>query len=977
MAEIAGSNVYSQDDRSIRTGRFGESRRTQAPLRPRAGDVAIARQPHPDEGDRFIASRCLLQVALPIGGICMRVKDKKPSHGDVHPARKRAGTPTAALAEPLSRHGLLRSAGSTGVAAVVAGILGAAGLAGTGTAHAQATVAAPTLPPPPTTAQTSQSLQEVVVTATATAVKKIDASYNIVSVDRDLIKQANPLSSADILKLSPGIWPEASGGQTGANIEVAGFPSGGDAPFFTNMLEGMPLYGMPSLSFMDSSSLYRLDDTVERVEIVQGGPAAIFGPGQMGAMANYILRTGNDTPTGQLSATYGTEHEYRTDGFYGFPIGEGWYGSLGGFYRVSNGIRAPQFPSDQGGQFTATLKKSLDGGSVTFWSRVLDDKNQFIVPIPLIQNANGSFSDYPGFNALTGSYGSYAIQNVMVPNPQGGFQGANLANGRGGQLYFFGSLYDQTIGEWTLHNDFIADGGGLDTNALFSGPNPRPLGSYLYGCDYAGGLPGFCSGGAPTDTNNLPDFTIGGVKYSANGGAGTTPTSMLPINATYAGTGIPVPLSQSVIQQGWWFIQKSLQNFADEFRVSHDLFKGDTLTVGGYVAIYEDNDKWSLGNQMLMTNTPNATPIVLNYAAAGTIYNLSSSQGFVNDNGNYNIVEHGNARNLAGYLSDSWHLGGWLFQAGARLENIDAHQRTCNSTAQQLSTANDLWDNAVPICNGTWDYEHYDKTRPTFTGGVNYEFTPNMSAYVRLNNGVHYNDFDNNIRGAKGKFAPLEVVHNYEGGFKWQSRYAYVDVSAYHRVFTGLTIQETTAEGTPIPGAIVTYGSTTNGVDFDGYIGPFKGLSLRLVADYMDGHYENADACVSYISLSGAPACANIDGAPLQRQPKFRMDATPSYSVPVPWGDLEAWLSIEYDGQRYEDQSGQQPLGSGTLLSGGILSDIGDHWDIRIQGTNLTNAIFLTEGNARKFGYEVGLGGVILARPYEGREVNFTAEYKW
>jgi len=908
----------------------------------------------------------------------MRVKHKKAPAG-VTPARLRAIANSNALPMSPFRRSRLASAGTNSVAAVVAGILGASALAVTGSAHGQAATATVAPPALPTAAsvQTSQNLQEVVVTATATAVKKIDASYNVVSVDRDLIKQANPLSSADILKLSPGIWPEASGGQTGANIEVAGFPSGGDAPFFTNMIEGLPLYGAPSLSFMDSSSFFRLDDTIERTEIVQGGPAAIFGPGQMGANANYILRTGNDTPTGQVSATYGTEHSYRADAYYGGPIGEGWYGSAGGFYRQSDGVRAPQFPSDQGGQFTATLKKALDGGSLTFWGRVLDDKNQFIVPIPVIESPDGSYSNYPGFNALTGSYGSYAIQNVMVPNPQGGFVGANLGNGRGTQMYFFGSLWDQQIGDWQLHNDFIADGGGLDTNALFSGPNPRPLGSYLYGCGYAGGPAGFCNGATPTDTNNLPNFTINGVTYSPNNVAGDMPTAGLPINATYGGTGVPVPLSQSVIQQGWWFIQKSLQNFADEFRANYEIFKGNTATVGAYLAIYEDNDKWSLGNQMLMTNTPNATPVVLNFAQGGNIYNLSSSQGFVNDNGNYNITAHGNARNVAGYLSDSWRMGPWLFQAGARLENINVHQHTCNRTNVQLSTQFDLWDNATPICNGTFDWEHYERTRPTFTGGVNYDFSPNMSAYVRLNNGVHYDDFDNNIRGAGGKFAPLEVVHNYEGGFKWQSQYFYIDVSAYHRVFTGLTIQPTNAEGIGITGEQVTYGSKTNGVDFDGYVGPFEGLSLRLVADYMAGHYENASACVPYVSLTGQNLCADIDGSPLQRQPKFRMDATPSYATTVPWGDVEAWLSIEYDGQRYEDQSGQQPLGSGTLLNGGIVSDFGDHWDLRIQGTNLTNTIFLTEGNARKFGYEVGLGGVILARPYEGREFNFTAEYKW
>lgn len=894
----------------------------------------------------------------------MRVKSKKASHRGVHPARQRAIAPTYML------RSRLRAAGANSVAAVVAGILGAGGLAITGNAHAQAAPTA-TLPPAPTSAQTSQTLQEVVVTATATAVKKLDASYNIVSADTELIREANPVSSADILKLSPGIWPESSGGQTGANIEVPGFPTGGDAPFFTNMIEGMPLYGMPSLSFMDSSSLFRLDNTVQRVEIVQLGPAVIFGPGQAGATANYILKTGDTSPGGMVGVTYGTEHLWRVDEYSGFKITDGWYGSVGGFYRVSNGVRSPQFPSDQGGQFTATLKHDLDGGQVTFWGRVLDDKNQFIVPIPVIQNANGSYSSYPGFNALTGSYGSYATQNVTVPNPQGGFQPANLANGRGGQLYFFGSNYDQTIGGWTLHNGFIADGGGLDTNAFFSGPNPRPLGYFLYGCQVPQPA-GYCNpDGTPVDTNNL------GTDGTLNSGGLGLPLGT-NVQAVYAGTGQAVPLDQSVIQQGWWFIQKSLQNFADEFRVSREIFGHNTVTAGAYLAIYEDNDKWSLGNQMLMTNTPNATPIILSYNKGGNTYHLTSSQGFVDDNNNYNIVEHGNARNIAGYLSDAWKNGPWLIDAGARLENINVHQRTCNTTPQPLSDPTfDLWDNAVPICNGTWDYEHYVRTRPTFTGGVNYEFSQNMSAYIRLNNGVHFNDFDNSIRGAKGQFAPLQVVHNYEGGFKWQSKMAYVDLSAYRRVFTGLTIQETTPSGTPIPGAIVTYGSTTYGVDVDGYISPFKGFTLRVIADYSHGTFENANACVAYTDLFGRPQCANIDGAPVLRQPKFMIRATPSYTLPMPWGDVTAFVEVDHIGQRYEDQSGQQPLGTYTELEGGILGDVGDHWQLRVQGTNLTNTIALTEGNARKFGQNTGLGGVILGRPIEGREVNFSVYYKW
>ncbi|HUO19081.1 MAG TPA: TonB-dependent receptor [Steroidobacteraceae bacterium] len=809
----------------------------------------------------------------------------------------------------------------------------------------------------------TDSLQEVVVTANAQqGVKKLDASYNIVAVDAEQIKEANPKSTADLLKVSPGIWPESSGGQTGANIEVAGFPSGGDAPFFTNMIEGLPMFGMPSLSFMDSSSMFRIDDTIDRLEVVQGGPGALFGPAQMGATANFILKRGTDTPTGDVAVTYGNEGLWRVDGFYGGPVADGWKASLGGFYVSNDGIRSPQFPEDVGGQFTATLSKDLDGGSVLFWTRVLDEKDQFMVPIPVIESANGNISQYPGFCALACSYGSYAIQNVTVPNPAGGFEGANLANGRGTQFYYFGSKWEQKIDAWQFSNNFMIDGGGLDTNALFSGPNPRPLSYYLYGCQMAAPA-GYCNGATAVDTNNL--------------GPGGQGLPVGTVNATYATTGNAVPLGQSVITQGWWFIQKSLQSITDEFRASREIFDGNTLTGGVYLARYSDNDNWSLGNQMLMTNTPNATPISLTQTTPGGTVYLTSPQGFVNENGNYNILAHGDAMNIAGYFSDSWKVDAWLIDVGARLENIDVHQRTCNTTPQQLGTAADLYDNAVPVCNGTYDYEHYQRTRPTFTGGINYEFTNSMSAYVRINNGVHYDDFDNNIRGANGNYAPLETVQNYEGGFKFQNQYAYLDLSIYQRDFTGLQYTPSTNTGVPITGETLIYGASTHGLDFVASVTPLTGLNIRVVGDYMDGHYTDYTGCIPYTDILGNPQCGSIDGAPLQRQPKWQFRVTPSYAVPASWGDITGFVTYEYVGQRYEDLAGLQPLGTYYMLGAGLIADVGNNWQFRIQGTNLTNQIGLTEGNARIFGSAVGLGGVLLARPIEGREVNFTVKYKF
>src|ERR1700733_4904782 len=136
------------------------------------------------------------------------------------------------------------------LAAAVAGILCCAG-----SAYAADESTAPASAP--------SSLDEIVVTASAQGVKKLDASYNIVSASLEEIKNANPASVADILKLSPGIWPEASGGQTGVNIDVAGFPNGGgDSPYFTTMINGSPLYGLAGLFFLLLRSLLRVYDNV-------------------------------------------------------------------------------------------------------------------------------------------------------------------------------------------------------------------------------------------------------------------------------------------------------------------------------------------------------------------------------------------------------------------------------------------------------------------------------------------------------------------------------------------------------------------------------------------------------------------------------------------------------------------------------------------------------------------------------------------
>ncbi|HEY2635241.1 MAG TPA: secretin and TonB N-terminal domain-containing protein, partial [Steroidobacteraceae bacterium] len=67
-------------------------------------------------------------------------------------------------------------------------------------------------------AANTSTLEEIVVTGSAQAkgLKKLDASFSISTASLEEIRDVNPSSSADLLKIVPGIWAESSAGEAGA-----------------------------------------------------------------------------------------------------------------------------------------------------------------------------------------------------------------------------------------------------------------------------------------------------------------------------------------------------------------------------------------------------------------------------------------------------------------------------------------------------------------------------------------------------------------------------------------------------------------------------------------------------------------------------------------------------------------------------------------------------------------------------------------
>ncbi|MBV9913281.1 MAG: TonB-dependent receptor, partial [Sinobacteraceae bacterium] len=379
---------------------------------------------------------------------------------------------------------------------------------------------------------------------------------------------------------------------------------------------------------------------------------------------------------------------------------------------------------------------------------------------------------------------------------------------------------------------------------------------------------------------------------------------------------------------------------------------------------------------------------------AGTLYQVSSPQGILSANGGYQILQNGRATNVAGYLSDSWRIDKWLFDAGARVEHISLTQNTTNLSPVNMSGGpvgggTSLWDNAVELPNGTWSHGSRTNTRPTFSGGANYEFSDHMSAYVRINNGVLLKNFDdvrcNIYNGSNGcpNRVPLQTVQNYEAGFKVQTIWTYIDASVYKKEFQGISYTPTALSGQPL-GPASTYGSTSTGGRLVGSVNPFAASDNKTVANlritvngiYEKAHYKDFQGCFIYRDINNNPVCGAINGDQLVRLPKYQFRITPSDTQVFSWGTLSEQITYEYIGKRYQDETNLTPLPAYWDLAAGIDAHIGDSWELRLLGSNLTNEIGLTEGNAR-FGGNTVQNNVGMGRSILGREVNLTAKYFW
>lgn len=792
-------------------------------------------------------------------------------------------------------------------------LLGASGMA---LALALAAGSAQAQQPP--TAAPAEEEDEIIVVGTpgGSGIRKQDASFAITTLNAEQIDQAGPLSTADLLKVVPGVWSESTGGESGANVFVRGFPTGGDAEFLTIQLNGSPIFPPPTLSFLENSTLFRLDETVQRVEALRGGPNPVFSNGQPGLTVNFIEKEGGPEHEGLLQLSGTSFGERRVDAVFSGPLAERTYFSIGGFYRASDGIRDTQFTSEEGVQISANVTHDFERGKLKLFARYTNDRNQWILPIPIIQNPDGSLDEFPGFDAGTGTLvGNETRFGVLEIGP-GEFLREDLADGRGPAIGIVGGDFEYDIGHGvTFRNRFSFTSGEANTRGLVPGGPPTTAAEFLAG---------FGAGAA------------GDFSFTSSGAALTD-------------------LSTPVIQAGWWFVDKDIESFTNEASFAKELFEGNTATIGFYFADTSTTDLWYLGNNQLLVAEPNARRLDLTLADGSQVTRDGfSGAPFFANNASYD------GRNIAFFAADEWQATSKLrLDAGVRVENfnVDGAIENVDFGIDLDNDPTTLFNNSAAVLNGTFRTVSFNETEVSWTVGVNYAITDEVGVFGRINNGSRFPQFDNLRDGVTN----IQQVNQYEAGVKVSTDRVGLFGTFFFADFEGLPFQRF-VNGVNINDI---GDSRSFGVELEGYANLIGGLSVDFSGTFLDGEF------TELVNSAGQ----DLDGNRIQRQPRWQIRGTPNYRFRLPFGTGKVFTTVSYIGDRFADIENLQLLPSYVRLDAGVSFALNERIEFLVTGDNLTDELAITEGNPRVIGSQ-GVGP-ILARPILGRSVRFSLAYKF
>jgi len=411
-------------------------------------------------------------------------------------------------------------------------------------------------------ADDAEELVEVIVTGIVggSEQRKLDASFAISTVDAEEIQRLSPSSTADLLKSVPGVWAESAGGVSGANIMVRGLPGTSDAPWVSVQVDGAPVYPPSTLSFLENSTLFRLDDTIQRMEALRGGPSPIFSQGQPGLTTNFVLKEGGEETQGSVRYSVSDYDLHRIDAVLSGAISENFYYMIGGYVSSSPGVRDAGFDSEKGRQFTINLTREFENGKIKVFHRMTDDHGTWYLP------QDGGNRALDADYTQVGPLNRQQIVEFSEPANNGTSttrrEEFDLGRGRG---------WDGSVTGASAVFDLGDSGITFSERMSFTDGDANTLGWVPDG-----------SGAAVSSLTNSLGQTLDG----------STPAR----TAHGAVSGRVIPGSARAQMHGPWVVEKEISAFTNDISLSKTFGDKAKVTLGYYTSSFSVDEFWAIGN---------------------------------------------------------------------------------------------------------------------------------------------------------------------------------------------------------------------------------------------------------------------------------------------------------------------------------------------------------------------------------------------
>jgi outer membrane receptor protein involved in Fe transport len=773
--------------------------------------------------------------------------------------------------------------------------------------------------------------------------RKVETSYAISTISDTDLRLRAPIGVAEALKQVPGFFSTPTSGEVSAGVRVRGIPSDG---FGTVALleDGIPIQGDPGLGWLNGDQSLRLDQTVERIEVVRGGPSAIFYSNAPGAAINFISRKGGDTLEGATRYEASSYNSHRLDSWISGPIGStGWNFLTGGYFRLSDGPHNSGFTQDKGGQFRANLSKDFDRGSVTFGVKRIDETVGYWGGGIYTTDSAGDVISVPGLNNSKG--------NVVGPDTQ--YFNFRTPDGT--------EKFDNAVGTTVRLTQLSLQANYALTDAIKIQQNMRYRDSF-------------------TQRNSVTPYSVASAAtfLKTNYGKAVNAAAGQMLGLVYRDSGAAFDLAN---QNGNGL---ALVDLARTHTVPLNEFINDTRIVGkldflgkhdlavGFYYAHEDEAYGALSASVL-TDVKNHAEVLDAYLfdARGNKIAALSENGVLGYGAEF-ANANGKSDNIAAYASDEWQVTPqFRLDGGVRYEQIKTSGNVEGTKKINLGQSATPADDSVGVGTGVFTPFSHKYDGFAWTAGANYQLKPYVGAFVRYTDTFRLPAVSSFITNANAT-PVVQKLNMLEGGIKYSRGPLDLYVTGFRTIYNSYAISDYQTLPSGLLSPVTVYGDTnTKGVEFEATIRPVAWFDLHASWTYQDSRF------TSFVYTNSAGQLTDYSHHRLNGIPENTFRITPGLTL---FGErLRLQADVNYNGQLYTDVANQVSLPSYVSVDVQAQVNVTPKLQLQLIAQNVTNTLGLVNGNPRAGTIDNGEAGqaIFIGSSLYQRSVRGAVTYRF